>query len=146
MLPEVRRTDTLHPGDCALALVGGLQAMRCLTHLYTIDRWKRTATLTILEVQMSGLDEVSQRAVEGCAIRGCMMTVFVFLPWVLGLIPFVEAFRNITPVFVTAALIAMLLAVLRHQHAAKGSLNSWDESLVFNGFAMLAHIIARLHP
>jgi hypothetical protein len=43
--------------------------------------------------------------------------------------------------FTAAAIAAMAAAVLRQERAGRGSLNGWDESLAFNGLALLVRVL-----
>jgi hypothetical protein len=49
--------------------------------------------------------------------------------------------RDLLLAFTASAIAAMVAAMARGERAGRGPLNGWDESLAFNGIALLVHVL-----
>ncbi len=95
---------------------------------------------------MRRLDDRSRQALTACIIRAAMLIACVVAAWIMGLLPSAQVCSSFSTVFTLAATMDVLTATWRREPAGRGSLNNWDEALTFNGVAMFAQLLQRLHP
>ena len=92
---------------------------------------------------MQRLDELSRQVVHRCLVRLSVLSLLLLTPWLLGLRSFAQITGSLSEDFTLIAMITMIIALWRRETPGRGSLNNWDESLAFNAFAVLAHMLHR---
>jgi hypothetical protein len=94
--------------------------------------------MTFMRTLDERLDAVSRLALRSGCLRAWALLVSGVLPMAFGLPTAVSL------AFTFGGAIAMGLALLHQDTPGRGSLNRWDEALVFNGIGLLAHMVQRL--
>ena len=90
------------------------------------------------------LDDRSRQILRTWIFSLLCIAGFVVIPCLLGSFPPGEVCIRLSNSFVFAGFALIILALLRRERAGEGSLNSWDQSVAFNGVAVLVHLLNRL--
>lgn len=76
--------------------------------------------------------------------RITVLAGFILSPYLTHKQPLQETLAILALTFAFGGLLCMVFAMLRREPFAKGSLNGWDEALVFVAISRLAHAAAHV--
>lgn len=93
---------------------------------------------------LSHLDVGSKHTIRRWSTFTFILSIFVALPWLLGLRSFSETCDSFATASTVAAIVTMCAAAARGEQAGKGSLNGWDEALAFNALSLLVRMLHRM--
>jgi hypothetical protein len=93
---------------------------------------------------MGHLDERSQRALAGFAIRFAVLTLTTTSPGLLGAWPLGGVVGALQLACALGALLAVARAAARRAMFDSAALNAWDEALAFWASLMLLHWLGRV--
>ena len=105
------------------------------------DPWQPAAT-----GGLGSLDPTSKRRAGLFLWRIAVLAGFVMSPYFAHKQPLQESLRLLALTFAFGGLLSVLFATVRREPFAKGSINGWDEALVFVALSRLAHAAAQIQP